>query len=157
MKSLLHHREARFDLDGLCAAAAEALRGVQTGDARTSDTPDARLVRYYQSLGLVDRPLAYAGRSAVYGYRHLLQIVAVKSAQAAGASLAQIQRALPGRTTAELEAAAVDEADVPPQAKPRALVTVELARGVLVTLDPELVDVDQVLASLTLAFPGGRS
>ena len=151
----LPDRLATFDLDGLCAAAETALRGVRAEDGRTADRPDARLVWYYQSLGLVDRPLSYAGRSAVYGYRHLLQIVAVKSAQAAGASLAQLQRALTGRTTAELEAAALDEPEVAQEA-PRRLVTVELARGVLVTLDPALVDVDSVLASFTHAL-GGRS
>ncbi len=46
-------------------------------DQRVRAVPDARTVRYYQSIGLVDRP-EREGREAVYRWRHLLQVVAVK-------------------------------------------------------------------------------
>ncbi len=72
-------------------------------DGRVRAAPDARTIRYYQSLGLVDRPLRYDGRQAVYGYRHLLQAAAVKLLQAQGLSLAQVQSALQGVSTAQLE------------------------------------------------------
>jgi DNA-binding transcriptional MerR regulator len=65
---------------------------------RVRDVPDRRAVRWYVTIGLVDRPAAMAGRTALYGPRHLLQIVAVKRRQAAGQSLAQIQTELAGAT-----------------------------------------------------------
>jgi DNA-binding transcriptional MerR regulator len=62
-------------------------------------------VRYYQTLGLVDKPLHYDGRRAIYGYRHLLQLLAVKRLQQEGNPLHLIQRALAGRPTHALEQA----------------------------------------------------
>ena len=50
------------------------------------------------------------GRSARYGPRHLLQLVAVKRLQAGGRSLAEIQMSLAGATNADLGRLA----DVPP-------------------------------------------
>ena len=74
-------------------------------DGRVRAAPDVRTIRYYQSIGLVDRPLRYDGRRAVYGRRHLLQAVVVKLLQGEGLSLAQIQTALQGAPTPKLEAA----------------------------------------------------
>ena len=50
-------------------------------DGRVTAAPDARMVRYYGTLGLVDRPVIVE-REARYGRRHLLQLVAVKALQA---------------------------------------------------------------------------
>lgn len=58
-----------------------------------SDLPDGRTLRYYQTLGLVDRPARHNGRS-VYLQRHLLQLVAVKLLQADQYTLAKIQQLL---------------------------------------------------------------
>ena len=58
--------------------------------------PDLRTIRYYTSLGLLDRPAAMRGRTALYGHRHLLQLVAVKRLQAEGKSLSEVQAALAG-------------------------------------------------------------
>lgn len=58
-----------------------------------SDLPDGRTLRYYQTLGLVDRPARYNGRS-VYLQRHLLQLIAVKLLQADQYTLAKIQQLL---------------------------------------------------------------
>jgi DNA-binding transcriptional MerR regulator len=58
--------------------------------------PDLRTIRYYTSLGLLDRPAAMRGRTALYGHRHLLQLVAVKRLQAEGKSLSEVQTALAG-------------------------------------------------------------
>lgn len=75
------------------------------GDARVSAAPDARTVRYYTSLGLLDRP-HLEGRAARYGARHLLQLFAIKALQAESLGLAEIQQRLYGRTDAELQALA---------------------------------------------------
>jgi hypothetical protein len=79
-------------------------------NGRVRDLPDRRVVRWYTTTGLVDRP-AMQGRTALYGTRHLLQIVAVKRRQAEGRSLAEIQDELAGATDETLRrvAAVPDE------------------------------------------------
>jgi DNA-binding transcriptional MerR regulator len=78
-----------------------------------AECPDARTIRYYQTIGIVDKPLRYEGRNAVYGYQHLLQVVAIKLLQSRGLTLAQVQRAITNSTLSDLEAALTDElADV---------------------------------------------
>src|SRR5437763_13287266 len=72
-------------------------------DARVSPAPDARTVRYYTTLGLLDRP-DIVGRQARYGLRHLLQLLAIKGLQKRALPLADIQERLYGRSDAELEA-----------------------------------------------------
>lgn len=148
------HRE--YTLDELVSAAAAWLgaAAVVHPDERVRELPDARTLRYYQTLGLLDRPLRYEGRAAVYGARHLLQALAVKVLQAQGLSLAQVQAALLGADTPTLEAAVAEvlgaagsaaqgppapaPSPIPlPQAQP--LRSVRLAPGVVLVLDPELV------------------
>src|SRR3954471_1396904 len=72
-------------------------------DARVSAAPDARTVRYYATLGLLDRP-RIEGRQARYGERHLLQLLAIKALQAVELPLAEIQQRLYARSDAELKA-----------------------------------------------------
>ena len=96
--------DADLDVNQLAFEATRWLRrsGVTAGDGRVAADVDTRTVRYYASLGLVDRPTRYADRRAYYGRRHLLQIVAVKRLQAAGAALADLQARLAGATDDEL-------------------------------------------------------
>lgn len=79
-----------------------ALLGAQQ-DNRVSAVPDARTIRYYTTLGLIDRP-RIDGRQARYGRRHVLQILAIKALQAINLPLSEIQTRLYGRTDGELEA-----------------------------------------------------
>ncbi len=65
--------------------------------------PNERLVRYYTTLGLLDRPAELRGRTAYYGDRHLLQLLAIKAQQAQGIPLGEIQATLAGRTDRELQ------------------------------------------------------
>lgn len=143
--------ETEWDLEGVCLQAADVLAATGAGatDARVRDVPDARTVRYYQSIGLLDRPVRYDGRKAIYAYRHLLQMVCVKLLQAQGLSLAQVQHALAVATTAQLERAVaealagrataaptpVPTPPTPPSQPAAPWQTRELAPGVLVTLD----------------------
>ncbi|WP_231515273.1 helix-turn-helix domain-containing protein [Herbidospora cretacea] len=82
----------------LAERATAALAGLAPANGRVSDVPNERLIRYYTTIGLLDPPLARRGRVALYGRRHLLQLVAVKRRQAEGASNAAIQRELLGAT-----------------------------------------------------------
>lgn len=65
--------------------------------------PNERLIRYYTTLGLLDRPAELRGRTAYYGDRHLLQLLAIKASQAQGLPLTEIQALLAGRTDSELQ------------------------------------------------------
>jgi len=76
--------EGREDirLDELLDAAnslMEAVAPVQPSD-RVTETLSERTLRYYISQGLVDRPSGKEGASALYGYRHLLQLLALQKA-----------------------------------------------------------------------------
>lgn len=102
-----------YSLEELADGVGRALDALRLGvpNARVRARPDARTVRYYTQLGVVDRPLPAAGRQARYGKRHLVQVVAVKRLQAAGVSLAEIQRRLAGASDAQLYAAVGPGAD----------------------------------------------
>ena len=99
--------EPRYTMAELADASAAALDalGVAARNGQVRDRPDARTIRYYSALGLVDRPAEMTGRTALYGDRHLLQVLAVKAMQARGASLADVQRTLVGASTDELRSA----------------------------------------------------
>ena len=71
-------------------------------DARVSAAPDARTVRYYTTLGLLDRP-RIENRQARYGQRHLLQLLVIKILQSQDLPLARIQELMYGRSDAELQ------------------------------------------------------
>jgi len=97
----------RYTLAGLADASAAALDalGVEARNGQVRERPDIRTIRYYGTLGLVDRPAEMSGRTALYSDRHLLQVLAVKALQARGASLADVQRSLVGASDAELRGA----------------------------------------------------
>jgi DNA-binding transcriptional MerR regulator len=81
------------DLVAEAAARLEALPAPKNGQVRA--VPDERTIRYYATIGLLDRPAAMRGRTALYGARHLAQVVAIKRMQSAGHSLADIQAMWP--------------------------------------------------------------
>jgi len=145
-------------------------------DDRVAATADERTLRYYQSIALLDRPLRYDGRLAIYGYRHLLQALAAKVLQAQGFSLAQVQRALSGATDELLEASVLEAleggepraASPPPPEPPKAGVPVPwptfgVAEGVVLTIDPTVHADPEAIARLvaaallsSLTTPGAR-
>jgi DNA-binding transcriptional MerR regulator len=111
----------QWTLDELAARVAEALDGPAYSGApngRVRDVPDARAIRWYSTIGLVDRPSGMRGRTALYGPRHLLQLVAVKRRQAQGHKLADIQAELAGAPYEDLRRIA-QLADVPVPAAPK--------------------------------------
>jgi hypothetical protein len=91
-------------VDRVHAALADEYPGAPNG--RIRELPDRRSIRWYATIGLVDRPLGTRGRVALYGPRHLLQLVAIKRRQAAGRTLAQIQAELTGASDDVLSATA---------------------------------------------------
>jgi DNA-binding transcriptional MerR regulator len=91
-------------IDELGAHVALALSVDYDGppNERVRQVPDRRTIRYYTTLGLIDRPAEMRGRTALYARRHLLQLVAIKRLQARGLSLAEIQQRLVGLPDASL-------------------------------------------------------
>ena len=149
-------------LDELASLASRLLeaRHVVMRDGRAAERVDARTVRFYQTLGIVPKP-GYEGRRAIYEREHLVRVVTAKLLQAEGYSLAQIQSALPMRTTGELLQALLqlDAGDAartapPPPSRPRphaptALASFQLAPGVTVLIDPTLIaDPDRVAETI---------
>lgn len=98
--------QGNFPLERLSAeVGAELVRlGLEEAqaDGRVSAVPDARTIRYYQTLGLLERP-AIVDRQARYNRRHILQLLAIKVLQAAGLPLSGIQERLYGLSDPELE------------------------------------------------------
>jgi DNA-binding transcriptional MerR regulator len=96
--------EPRWTLDELAERVDAALTVDYPGQpsGRVRDVPDRRAIRWYTTIGLVDRPVAHRGRTALYGPRHLLQLVAIKRLQARGLSLVAIQQELTGATDTQL-------------------------------------------------------
>jgi len=98
------NRKALWTIDELGRKVAEALSVDYEGapNDRVRAVPDRRTIRYYTTLGLLDRATEMRGRTAYYGEGHLLQLVAIKRLQASGSSLADVQRRLVGITQGEL-------------------------------------------------------
>lgn len=138
-------------LGELVVAAAALLDRIDptVTDGRVASAVDARTVRYHQGLGLVDKPLRYDGRRAIYGRRHLVQVLAVKLLQSQGYGLARIQEAFGAQPYEAIEGGVLQALGQPATAAPPALVqrpTFEIAPGVQVTIDPALVADPQALA-----------
>jgi len=97
-------RTELWTIHQLCTEVERVLAVDYAGsrNGRVRDIPDLRTIRYYTTAGLLDRPAEMRGRTALYGRRHLLQLVAIKQLQARGLSLFQVQQRLVGATDAML-------------------------------------------------------
>jgi len=99
-------RRPDLSIDELVSEVQQRLRRLgledDAPDGRVSPLPDPRTVRYYTTLGLMDRP-RIVDREARYTERHVRQLAAIKRLQAEGVRLADVQRQLYGRSDAELQ------------------------------------------------------
>src|SRR5262245_44323671 len=114
---MMQSPDERWVLDELCAEVERVLaeQGSNPADGRVREVPDRRTIRYYTTLGLLDRPAEMRGRTACYGRKHLWQLLAIKRLQAKGMSLGQVQQALVGLSEDELRRLA----EVPDAPRPR--------------------------------------
>jgi hypothetical protein len=147
------------------AATTVAAADVRAPSRRVTDLPDERTIRWYATIGLLDRPSGNRGRTALYTERHLLQLVAIKRRQAQGRTLAEIQTELVGASERTLRRiAALPDDDVepdqpkarefwrePPSApRPTPLLSgLELGGGVLLMLPgrPTPSDIEEIQAA----------
>lgn len=97
--------EARWTLAELTQMVELALARDYSGprNKQIRAIPNSRTIRYYTTLGLLDRAAEMRGRTALYSLRHLLQIVAIKRLQLQGLSLTDIQARLVGLPDSRLE------------------------------------------------------
>jgi hypothetical protein len=84
------------DLAGLAAGLLDA-SGVVPVNAAARARPSERTIRFYVTRGLVSPPDG-RGTAAVYSYRHLLQVLAIKLRQMEGATLEAMGREFAGLT-----------------------------------------------------------
>lgn len=80
------------DLSALAGAILEA-SGVFPLNVSARARPSERTIRFYVAQGLVSPPEG-RGTAAIYTYRHLLQVLAIKQRQMEGATLGAITRDL---------------------------------------------------------------
>jgi len=98
LKTLWAYRGlAPWSLRELSALAGAILRAsdVYPVNAVARAVPSDRAIRFYISRGLVSPPEGH-GTSAIYMYRHLLQVLAIKLRQMEGATLDTIREELTG-------------------------------------------------------------
>ena len=99
-----HARHAPWNARGLAAHATALVdaAGVRPTNSSARAAPSARAIRFYVSHGLLDRPEG-TGTAATYGYRHLLQLLAIKIRQREGQRLEVIKREMKELTGDALE------------------------------------------------------
>jgi len=120
-----------LDLEGLAAAAAKLvpeLVGRQTR-YKVTDVPDLRTLRFYMTEGLLDGPLSYEGGCARFGYRHVLQVIAIKKLQSEYLPIRKIREMLSGLDDRALDRMVRDGAPEPP--KPTGGLGTGLLRSIL--------------------------
>lgn len=100
----IHARQAPWNARGLAAHATSLVdsAGMRPTNAAARASLSARAVRFYVANGLLDRPDG-KGTAATYGYRHLLQLLAIKVRQREGQTLEVIKRELAEQTGDALE------------------------------------------------------
>ena len=119
--------QIRWTLDEL--AEESTLHLNDAGDSkRIRWRPNGRQIRYYTTLGLLDRPFGGRGQKVSYGPKHLLQLLAIKRLQHQGLKLSEIQPVLAGLSAERLAELlgfsqawlkAVEERLPEPEEKPR--------------------------------------
>ncbi len=106
-KAELERHRGRTDikLDELVVIANHLISLVvpEQPSERVAETLNERSLRYYITEGLIDRPVGKEGTAALYGYRHILQVLAVKLLQWSYFPIKRIGEILADRSNEELE------------------------------------------------------
>ena len=103
---------AKYEVTGLAEHVNNWCRQHRVQPLHNGASPKVtvRNIRYYQTLGLVDRPISADGNG--FTEKHRLQLIAIRLFQAKGLPLGKIERLLCRRSEEELrdiERRAVDE------------------------------------------------
>lgn len=89
----------------LARAAEHFLRSTGTSQDRgtVKDFPNERTIRYYITEGLLDQAIEKRGVTSIFGYEHLLTLLAIKKLQSDGLPISVIKSVLSGRSVEDLE------------------------------------------------------
>jgi DNA-binding transcriptional MerR regulator len=89
----------------LATRAAQILSesGLIQARGTVSELPDERTVRYYLTEGLISPAEEKQGTASVFGYRHLLQLLAVKKLQSEHLPIRTIRELVNSRSERQLE------------------------------------------------------
>jgi len=79
---------------------------------RVTTMPSERTIRFYTANKLVDKPVSSDGTHALYGYRHLLQVLAIKYLQSQYLPLVKIRSLVENISNRDLELLIPDIAPV---------------------------------------------
>jgi hypothetical protein len=103
-----------WTIDRLARLAAAALADASPAqpNGRIREVPDVRTIRWYTSIGLLDRPAAMRGRTALYGRSHQAQLVAINPLHADGLTVAAVQERLLGADRSAVEEIALLPTDL---------------------------------------------
>lgn len=101
-----HERGKKYvGLPEFARASEEILSelGIEQERGTVSLVPDERTIRYYLSEGLIQPVDEKQGTASVFGYLHLLQLVAVKKLQAEHLPIKKIRELVSGKDEQQLE------------------------------------------------------
>jgi hypothetical protein len=101
---LRRHSNFEGGIDDLASTAEKALAAIGMGEGDLS--LNARLIRDYTQRGILSRP-ERQGKEAVYGYQHLVELVAARMLLSDGWPLAKVSEYVTSAKLSELEALAV--------------------------------------------------
>jgi DNA-binding transcriptional MerR regulator len=89
----------------LAAAATEMILtlGPVQDRGTVKDVVEERTVRYYQSEGLLETPSEKRGTASVFGYKHLLTLVVIKTMQSKNLPIRKIKEIIREKSEGELE------------------------------------------------------
>ena len=98
----------------LARAAEHFLRSSRTSQEKgtVKDFPNERTIRYYITEGLLDQAIEKRGVTSIFGYEHLLTLLAIKKLQSEGLPISVIRSVLAGRSVEDLEKLLGDEVHV---------------------------------------------
>ncbi|MEP7076012.1 MAG: MerR family transcriptional regulator [Acidobacteriota bacterium] len=94
-----------YGVKELADAAAAVLRssGTSQDKGTVAEYPNERTIRYYLAEGLIAQPIEKRGTSSVFGYEHLLAVLAIKKLQSDGLPISVIKTLIEGKGVNELE------------------------------------------------------
>lgn len=97
--------ESSFTMPQFIAILLEQLPQVAPTQTkyRVTEKPSERTIRFYTANKLVDKPMAREGAKARYGYRHLLQVMAIKYLQSQYLPLVKIRSLVENISNRDLE------------------------------------------------------
>lgn len=97
--------ESSFTMSQFLAIIREQLPQVAPSQTkyRVTEIPSERTIRFYTANKLVDKPMAREGVHVRYGYRHLLQVLAIKYLQSQYLPLVKVRSLVENISNRDLE------------------------------------------------------